>query len=172
MPVVSGGMQTSDPTHHPLLGTDTAPSRNALRDVQIGKTSTGSKQVNFQSEIEGANPLTPGFITPNIDVDGNFSISSNEETGVLDISASITGDKFPSTESFITDSAGNAVFIGVGALEGNPFTSLKGEGGKNIINTNFQINFDSNGIFQNVIYNSQQYSLQDYNMLFEIQNPK
>lgn len=170
-PTVSGGLQTSDPTHHPILGTDTAPSRNALNNVEIGELSTGSPQVSFQSNLEGANPLTPGFLTPNIDVDGIFSISSNQETGVLSISANITGDKFPSTESFITDSAGNSVFIGVGALEGNPFKSLKGEGGKDIINTNLQIKFNSDGIFQNVIFNGQEHSIQDFNKLFESQNP-
>ncbi|MDM9632684.1 RHS repeat domain-containing protein [Robiginitalea aurantiaca] len=170
-PIVSGGTQTSDPTHHPLLGTDTAPDRNALKNVQIGETSTGAKQVSFQSEIEGANPLTPKALTPNIDVDGAFSISSNQETGVLSISANITGDNFPSTESFITDSAGNSVFIGVGALQGNPATSLPGEGGKGIINTDFRINFNSDGVFQNINYNGQQYSIQDYNKLFETQNP-
>lgn len=170
-PVVSGGIQTSAPSHHQILGNDTAPDRDALKNVQIGKTSIGAKKVSFQSEIEAANPLTPKALTPNIDVDGIFSISSNQETGTLSISAIVTGDKFPSTESFITDSAGNSVFIGVGALEGNPFENLKGEGGKDIINTNLQIKFDSNGTFQNVIYNGQQYSIQDYNKLFETQNP-
>ena len=145
--------------HHSVIGTATAPNRDALKNVRIGETSTGAKQVSFQSEIEGANPLTPKALTPNIDVDGIFSISSNQETGILSISANITGDNFPSTESFISDSAGNSVFIGISALQGNPFTSLKGEGGKEMINTNPQINFDSNGTFQNVNYNGQQYSV-------------
>lgn len=170
-PAVSGGMQTSDPTHHRILGTETAPSRNALKNVQIGETSTGAKQVSFQSEMEGANPLTPAFATPNIDIDGAFSISSNQETGVLSISANISGDNFPSTESFITDSAGNSVFIGVSALQGNPASSLPGEGGIEMINTDIQINFNSDGVFQNVNYNGQQYNISDYNKMFEVQNP-
>ncbi|WP_339695985.1 DUF6443 domain-containing protein [uncultured Marixanthomonas sp.] len=170
-PAVSGGTQTSDSTHHPLLGTDTAPSRNALKNVQIGETSTGAKQVSFQSEMEGANPLTPAFATPNIDVDGAFSISSNQETGVLSISANISGDNFPSTESFITDSAGNSVFVGVSALQGNPASSLSGEGGTEMINTDIQINFNSDGVFQNVNYNGQEYNISDYNKMFEDQNP-
>ena len=129
------------------------------------------KQTKIQTEIEGANPLTPAFITPNIDVDGAFSISSNQETGVMSISANITGDNFPAAESFITDSAGNSVFIGVSALQGSPASSLPGEGGKGMINNNFSINFNSEGVFQNVNYNGQQYSIQDYNKLFETQNP-
>ncbi|QTE24482.1 hypothetical protein J3359_09855 [Polaribacter cellanae] len=169
-PVVSGGLQTSDATHHPILGEDTALSRDALKNVQIGETSTGAKQVSFQSEIEGANPLTPKALTPNIDVDGIFSISSNQETGVLSISANITGDNFPSTESFISDGK-NSVFIGVSALKGSPFSSLKGEGGRKMINTDLRINFNSDGIFQNVIYQGKQYNIQDYNKLFETQNP-
>ena len=167
---MSGGLQTSDATHHPILGEDTAPSRDALKNVQIGETSTGAKQVSFQSEIEGANPLTPKALTPNIDVDGIFSISSNQETGVLSISANITGDNFPSTESFISDGK-NSVFIGVSALKGSPFSSLKGEGGRKMINTDLRINFNSDGIFQNVIYQGKQYNIQDYNKLFETQNP-
>ncbi|WP_378185823.1 hypothetical protein ACE939_11970 [Aquimarina sp. W85] len=141
-----------------------------MKNVRTGEMSTGAKQVSFQTEIEGANPLTPAFITPNIDVDGAFSISSNQETGVLSISANITGDNFPSAESFISDSAGNSVFIGVSALQGTPL-DLKGEGGNNRINNNLQINFNSDGAFQNVNYNGQQYSIQDYNKLFETQNP-
>ena len=62
------------------------------------------------------------------------------------------------------------VFIGVSALQGNPL-DLKGEGGIERINTNLQINFNSDGVFQNVNYNGQQYSIQDYNKLFETQNP-
>lgn len=170
-PTVSGGQQVSDASHHPILGTDTAPVKEGLKNVQTGKTSTGAKQVSFQTEIEGANPLTPAFATPNIDVDGTFSISSNQETGVMSISANITGDNFPSAESFITDSAGNSVFIGVSALQGSPASSLPGEGGKGMINNNFSINFNSEGVFQNVNYNGQQYSIQDYNKLFETQNP-
>ncbi len=170
-PTVSDGQQVSDTSHHPVLGTDRAPVKEGLKNVQTGETSTGAKQVSFQTEIEGANPLTPSFATPNIDVDGIFSISSNQETGVLSISANMTGDNFPSAESFISDSAGNSVFIGVSALQGTPFSSLPGEGGKQMINNNFSINFNSEGIFQNVNYNGQQYSIQDYNKLFETQNP-
>jgi len=169
-PRVTGGTQTSDPSHHPILGNDTAPSRDALKNVNVGQTSTGEKMVGFQAELEGANPLTPSFATPNIDVDGNFSITSDQEAGILSISANITGDKFPSTESFITDDVGNSVYIGVGAFEGNPL-DLRGEGGKEIINNSLQIKFDSKGNFQNVVYQGQQYTLEDYNNLFQNQNP-
>ncbi|WP_418498962.1 RHS repeat-associated core domain-containing protein, partial [Flagellimonas sp.] len=170
-PTVSDGQQVSSMSHHRIWGTDRAPVKEGLKNVKTGETTTGAKQVSFQTEIEGANPLTPPEVTPNIDVDGTFSISSNPETGVLSISANITGDNFPSTESFISDSAGNSVFIGVSALQGSPASSLPGEGGKEMINTDLQINFNSDGVFQNVIYQGQQYSIQDYNKLFETQNP-
>src|SRR5690606_26472952 len=161
-PQVTGGIQSSDPSHHPVLGTDTAPERNALGNVNIGETSTGAKMVSFTAGLEGANPLTPSFLTPNIDVDGAYSISSNQETGILSISANVTGDKFPSAESFITDAAGNSVYIGVSASPGSAL-DLTGEGGKEMINTALQTKFDSNGNFQNVMYQGQQYKLEDYN---------
>jgi len=172
-PTVADGQQVSDLSHHPILGTDRAPVKKGLKNVQTGETSTGAKQVSFQTEIESANPLTDfgGPLNPNIDLDGAFSISSNQETGVLSISANITGDNFPAAESFISDSAGNSVFIGVSALQGNPRSGLPGEGGNERINNDLQINFNSDGVFQNVIYKGQQYNIQDYNKLFNTQNP-
>lgn len=55
-PAVGGGLQTSDPSHHPILGNDTAPSRNALKNVSVGENSAGDKQVGFQTDLKGANP--------------------------------------------------------------------------------------------------------------------
>lgn len=86
----------------------------------------------------------------------------------MSISANITGDNFPSAESFISDSAGNSVFIGVSALQGNVL-GLKGEGGNKRINNNLQINFNSDGVFQSVNYKGTDYSLKDYNKLFTSQ---
>lgn len=168
-PVVSGGMQTSDPTHHPILGEATAPSRNALENLNIGENSFGNKQVSFTSNMEGANPLVSG--APDIDINAHFSISSNQETGVLSISAYASGDKFPSAESFISDSSGNSVFIGVSNYQGSPFSSLGGEGTKEMFNSSLQIKFDSNGTFQNVIFNNKEYSIGDYNKMFETKTP-
>lgn len=168
-PVVSGGMQTSDATHHPIRGEATAASKNALENVSVGKNSLGHKQVGFTSNMEGANPLVPE--APDIDINAHYSISSNQETGLLSISAYASGDKFPSAESFISDASGNSVFIGVSNFEGSPFSSLGGEGSKEMFNSNLQIKFDSKGTFQNVIYNDKQYNLNDYNKMFETQTP-
>ncbi|MNT78041.1 hypothetical protein D3C72_2172370 [compost metagenome] len=90
----------------------------------------------------------------------------------MSISATASGDGFPSTESYITDSTGNSVFIGVSKLEGSPFTSLKGEGTKPLFNANIQIKFDSNGTFQNVTRNGQTQSLSQDKKQFENKSPK
>ena len=168
-PTVSGGLQTSDPSHHPLLGSDTAPSRNALTNVSIGENSAGNKQVSFKSDLKGANPLI--YNAPNIDVNAIFSMSSNQETNVLSISAYASGDKFPSAESFITDSAGNSVFIGVSKLEGSP-ANLVGEGNKKMFTADMQIKFDSNGNFLNVTRNGTTKSLTEDKKDFEKLSPK
>lgn len=168
-PTVGGGLQTSDSTHHPLLGTDTSPTRNALENVSIGENSFGDGQVSFQSNMQGANPLVPG--APDIDINGIFSMSSNQDRGILSISAYASGDKFPATESFITDSGGNSVFIGVAKYEGSPASSLGGEGTKKLFDTNLQIKFNSDGIFQNVNFKGKDYSIPDYNKLFESKSP-
>ena len=48
---------------------------------------------------------------------------------------------------------------------------LAGARGEEMINTDFSINFNSDGVFQSVNYNGEQYSIKDYNKLFETQNP-
>lgn len=107
----------------------------------------------------------------------DFSITENKKAGTLNISGNLTGDNFPSTEAFITDPSGQALFIGVGQIEKgtNPNTGpgqLFGEDESNPITSfNFTITTDKNGNFTGVREGKQTYSISDWNKRFEQKKP-
>ncbi len=162
----------SSPTWHkwnPSYKKTATPSVEFTKDFTIAK-SGDSKIFNFGTHYAGANPLTPG--APNIDVFSDFSITENKKAGTLDINGKLTGDNFPSTEAFITDPAGNNVFIGVGFYVGSPFSSLWGENENNAITDfSFSITTDGDGNFTGVKVGDTNYSLSDWNKLFENADP-
>ena len=90
---------------------------------------------------------------------------------MLNVSGDLKGDNFPSTEAFITDPNGNNVFIGVGFYEGSPFSSLDGENKRDITSFSFGIQTDKKGNFTGVQYNGTDYSIGDWNKLFEQVDP-
>jgi RHS repeat-associated protein len=131
-----------------------------------------SKTFEFGTHAASANPKTPSG-TPNIDVFSDFSITENKKAGTLKISGKLTGDKFPSTEAFISDPAGNNVFIGVGQINKNvdkdlgPFTELWGEGKNNPITSfNITVAIDKEGNFSGVIVGDKTYKLDEWNKQF------
>lgn len=157
----------SSPTSHRFL----PGSLTETPSVSIGGFSIadngGSRTFNFDTHSKGANPMAPG--SPNIDVFSNFSIT--ESDGLLNISGNLKGDNFPSAEAFITDPNGNNIFIGIGFYEGSPFSSLGGENKRDITSFNFGITTDKSGNFTGVQYNGTDYSIGDWNKLFEQADP-
>lgn len=162
----------SSPTWHavnPNYKKTATPSVNFEGDFTIQK-SGNAKTFNFGTHVAGGNPLTPG--APPIDVFSNFSITENKKAGTLDISGKLTGDNFPSTEAFITDPNGNNVFIGIGFYEGSPFSSLWGENKDNpITDFNFSITTDNDGNFTGINAAGKNYSISDWNKMFETADP-
>lgn len=87
----------------------------------------------------------------------DLSITSGD--GFLSISGVITGDNFPSTESFITDPKGNSVFLVVGFYKGSPFTSLRGDNNRDISIFDLKVSTDKNGNFTGVNFAGKDYNL-------------
>ncbi|MEM9446877.1 MAG: RHS repeat-associated core domain-containing protein, partial [Verrucomicrobiota bacterium] len=121
---------------------------------------------NISTGYKGANPLTPGFLTPDINVHSNFSITEDLDNGVLSIGANITGDNFPNAEAFLVDQSGNSAFIGVSSLSGSVLQSLWGDNYREMINANFNINIDNNGNFTGISVGDQNFTLEEWNLQF------
>lgn len=167
----------SSPTWHtskPNIIKTAKPEAEFRDGLSITKKGD-NKTFEFGTHVEGSNPLTPG--APNIDVFSDFSITENKKAGTLNISGNLTGDNFPSTEAFITDPSGQALFIGVGQIEKgtNPNTGpgqLFGEDESNPITSfNFTITTDKNGNFTGVREGKKTYSISDWNKRFEQKKP-
>jgi RHS repeat-associated protein len=157
----------SSPSSHRFLpGTITGSPTVSIDNFTIANNGD-SKTFNFGTHSKGSNPFIPG--SPNIDVLSNFSIT--ESNGLLSVSGDLKGDNFPSTEAFITDPNGSNVFIGVGFYEGSPFSSLDGENKRDITSFSFGIQTDKKGNFTGVQYNGTDYSIGDWNKLFEQADP-
>jgi hypothetical protein len=131
----------------------------------------GNGSYNIQTGFEGSNPLFPG--APDIDVHSNFSVTENLQKGILSISAKISGDGFPSAESFIMDASGkNSVFVGVSGLSKAGLVSLFGDKATEMINANFNVNINDKGHFTGVSVGDQSYSLDEWNSFFESSDPR
>jgi RHS repeat-associated protein len=98
----------SDETSHPYLGEKTADATSLITRFDAYSSSM-SREFNFGAEVASSNPLALG--SPDIDVKSSFRISSTDSS--LKISGNLTGDNFPSTESFISDPTGQSIFLGV-----------------------------------------------------------
>ena len=172
---ITGGTPFSSPSSHPLTSTKTGIPTGGV-ELLSSSFGDGVNQFSLASEFAGANPLTPEDFTPSINVFSNLSITENREEGFLNISGALTGDNFPSTEAFITDPSGQSLFLGVGFLTGGrntgPFTELEGDNkDRAITDFNLRIGIDADGNFQNVIFNGTEFSIQDFNKIFERSNP-
>ena len=129
--------------------------------------SGGNGSFDISTGFAGANPLIP-LISPDIDVHSNFSITENLEKGILSISANITGDNFPNAEAFVIDQSGkNSVFIGISSLSEKGLISLLGNGYKEMINANFNINLDNDGNFTGVSVGDQSFTIDQWNTQFQ-----
>ncbi|MDI9312802.1 MAG: hypothetical protein QM535_21510, partial [Limnohabitans sp.] len=164
----SPSFKTSSP-HNQRTAT---PEVNFNGDYTIEQNGD-NKTFSFGTHVAAGNPLTPKAITPNIDIFSNFSITENKKAGTLNISGTITGDNFPSTEAFISDPSGQNVIIGVGQIGSGvgkntgPFTELPGENSKRpITKFNFSITTDKKGNFTGVKKGDETYSIDDWNKQF------
>lgn len=161
----------SNKSYHPLAGEDRAMPGGGVSSFSSSVGGNGEKKFEFESSLAAANPLTPKG-TPDINIFSNFSIVEDKKKGSLSITGNLTGDNFPSTEAFISDPSGQSAFLGVGFYEGNPYTSLRGENKDNpITQINITISTDKKGNFTGVNFNGQNYSISDWNKLFEKKDP-
>ncbi|MGS2737968.1 hypothetical protein [Sinomicrobium sp. M5D2P17] len=123
--------------------------------------SGGTASFDFQHY--GKDPLTPGFITPSLDVHSTLSVTEDQEKGMLIIKGSFTGDSFPSAEAFVADQSGmTKVFLGA-KQESGGIHSLFGDNKNPLFNVDMQIMFDSNGNFTSVRQGDQTYTIDEWN---------
>ncbi len=134
--------------------------------IQNSKTASGNNTSTVSSSYSAKDPITPSLVTPELDVHSTVSLTEDKKAGVLNVSASITGDNFPSTEAFINDVSGkNSVFIGVSEEKGG-VQDLYGDNKNQLINTSFQILIDKKGNFTGVQQGDKKYSITGWNKQF------
>lgn len=156
----------SDPSHHPWFGTKTAADdKGSISDFVYKVNKDGSNTISWTSTMAGHNPLIPA--SPDIDVKTKFSLTENTKTGTLDIMAQQFGDRFPAAETFILDTKGNALFIGVSPYDGNPYTSLPGDNDRPMMTANFTVNIDKNGVFTGIKMGTTLFSIQEWNKMMQ-----
>jgi len=168
---VSNPVATSDPTVLYLgeivagkegrqLGADVV--KTGSPSASITNLETGDGSVSFDFSHEGKDPITPGFATPDLDVNARLSITEDLDNGLLTIAGAFTGDSFPSAEALITDQGGNNLLLGA-FMEDGGLHSLVGEGSNALFNVNMQVSFDSDGNFTGVTSGDKTYSVSEWN---------
>ena len=160
---------TSSPTSHPILGNKTSmDNEGKIFNFTYFNNKDGSTTTSWTSEMRGDNPFITNLISPDINVTTNFKLTENKEAGTLNVNVKQTGDAFPATETFIGDTKGNQVFIGVSPAIGNP-NSLIGDNQRPMMSANFTINMNSKGVFTGVTIgagkDSKTYNLKEWNAM-------
>lgn len=138
--------------------------------IATGKPLGSNDNINYSGESasfyfshSGKDPITPGFITPELNVHAALVFNEDLKNGVLSISGHFIGDVFPSTEAFITDQSGKTnLFLGA-QMENGGVTDLYGDNNKPLFSVNIQIQFDKKGNFTGVTSNGQKYSVDEWN---------
>jgi len=165
------GLKTSSsPSSHPVLGSAKATDdKGSISNFTYSNNNDGGTTVNFTSTMSGQNPLTKklGIPTPDIDVTTNFTMTENVKAGTLEVNAVQTGDAFPSAETFMNDTAGNPLFIGVSPAVGNPYTSLPGDGGVKMMSNQFTVNINDKGVFTGVTQGKNTYTPSEWNKMYK-----
>lgn len=146
-------------------------------DLGIDRNSSISNSGNINYHLFGNVKAGPGRVFSwNIDVHTKLSVSTsqfNTTTQHLTITGTVYGDRFPAAEAFVQDSAGNSVFLGVYSVKSlaNPVTTLAGDSARPMIHANVTIVTNNNGVFQGVIQNGKQISIEEWNKQFTTQKP-
>ncbi|SFT76529.1 RHS repeat-associated core domain-containing protein [Chryseobacterium formosense] len=162
---------SSSPSSHPYLGAATANNDvGTISNAVYTTNKDGSTTTSWTAKMAGSNPLTPGGLTPDIDVTTNFSLTENKAAGILGISVKQTGDAFPSAETMIGDTAGNQLMVGVSPAVGNPIVNLFGDNNRPMMSNNFTVTMDENGVFTGVQQGDKTYSVGDWNKMYESSN--
>jgi len=164
---LSGRSTNSDPTV--FYGTPAAPwplipgsTKTPEPEMSADITGSGANSLSMSFSHEAKDPITPGFATPDLDLNGSLNFSENLESGVLSISGAFTGDNFPSAEAFISDQSGNNLFLGA-SMETGGVHSLFGENNNSKFNVNMQVQFNSDGNFTGVKQGDNTYSVEQWN---------
>src|SRR5690606_25146211 len=121
---------------------------------------TYKNAVSFDFEHSAKDPITPGFVTPDLDVQASL-LMIEDPSGMLSITGQFTGDAFPSTEAFIEDQGGNRLLIGAHKERGG-LLNLFGNNRRSTFNVNMMIEFDKNGIFTRIHEGDKTYTPQQW----------
>jgi RHS repeat-associated protein len=160
----SGLKTTSSASSHPLLGTATATDdKGSISNFAAKTNRDGSNTVSFTSSMSGHNPLVKG--SSDIDVQTKFTMTENLKAGTLNVSAVQTGDAFPSAETFMGDTKGNQLFIGVSPANGGPYTSLPFDNNRLMMSAKFTVTMDGKGAFTGVKQGDKTYTPGEWNKM-------
>ncbi len=162
--MLSNEMKWSDYSSHPIFGTETGKTRARVNDFRATKDADGNSTTTFSSKMAANLPLIP---SADIDVTTNFKLVENLKAGTLNVTATQKGDAFPSAETFISDTKGNPLFIGVSPAVGGPYTSLPGDNKRAMMSNSFTITIDKGGVFTGVKQGDKTYSTSDWNNLMQ-----
>jgi RHS repeat-associated protein len=150
---------------YPIYSEDPKP-KASFSPVTTTKNSLGNNIGSFGFNYSAKDPVTPSLFTPELDVQSNFSITENLETGTLFVNATFTGDVFPSTEAFITDQSGAKLFLGARKETGG-VSDLFGNNQKFLFTVDMQIKFDKKGNFTGVHQGDKLINVADWNKQVE-----
>lgn len=167
---VSQPVTKSDPTvffgfNNPTPGGISLPTAVKTGSPQGSNdnVSFAGSSASFDFSHSGKDPLTPGFATPSLDAHASLSFNEDLKNGVLTITGSFIGDKFPSTEAFVTDQSGKSkVFLGA-KMENGGIGDLFGDNKKPLFDVNMQVKFDGKGDFTGVQVGKTTYTVADWN---------
>jgi len=153
----------SDPTVFYGAGSLPPMAEKGSPNASISNAKQSGSAVSFDFSHSGKDPITPGLLTPALDVHAGLKFSEDLKKGILSITGSFKGDIFPSTEAFITDQSGkNKLFLGANMEKGG-VGDLFGDNKMNLFNVNMQVGIDKSGNFTGVTQNGTNYSVGDWN---------
>lgn len=131
--------------------------------ASIDNISTSVNSLTLDFKHSAKDPITPGFATPDLDVQASLSITENLEAGYINVTGTFSGDAFPSTEAFITDQSGNIKLLLGSHKEQGGLGKLFGENRRPTFSVNMQINIDQNGNFTGVKQGKKTYTIEEWN---------
>ncbi|MDC8100615.1 hypothetical protein [Chryseobacterium rhizosphaerae] len=158
-------------THSDWLGTEFS-SATSPTNVK-GSNAYNSNKQSFYVHMYGSNKaMLWGIVSPDIDTNVSFNVSNVMKGQSFDIEGTVYGDKFPSNETFITDTKGNSLFLGASGADGSPYTSLAGDNERPMSSFRFKVLLNKNDTFKGVNYKGKNYSPNQWNAQFQKLNPQ
>ena len=142
----------------PVAVSETPKPTSSISNVKTSKNSVG---LDFADSAK--DPITPGLVTPDLDVQANLNITEDLDNGVLNVTGTFTGDAFPSTEAFITDQSGKTNLLLGAHKEQGGISKLFGENKRPTFSVNMQVNIDKNGNFTGVTQGDKTYTVKQWN---------